>query len=326
MMKGYIGFDIECKTAFRVGNLDCSPLASQSMLWYIQLLVNKFDVAGNGDEEEAPFGILGRYLAEARSVTAAVAMPADRRERVLQVLAHFTAAALAALDLKTVQECFRLLTECLEDPAPFGLMAARLFRIMLAPSEILTRENFCKIRSMAPGWVLKNIVSSLRTHWKEAKDPVIKANYLIALAGLLKYMNTKDYIADQGEELLPAILEGTNIQNDAPSKLFYLEAIDKFIEHNREAVEQHLHTVIRGLRSRLLNTLDDPSDSPVKCRMAAVNVLRTLTTTYGKSRLMRFRGAIESEIIMACEDCSPGVRKKGQETSTFWGVWLSNEN
>lgn len=327
-MKGYIGFDIECNPEYRDGGFYCSPLAHSSMLWYIQLLVNKFGVATEGNEECTPWDILVRYVAEARYYPANIIerMPADRRERVLQVLAHFTAAALAAFDIKTMKEGFKLMTECLEDPAPFGLMAARLFRIILEPSEVLIRENFCNVRSVAPGWVLENIVMSLRLKWRMTEDRTIKANYLVALAGLLQYIDPKDYIADQGEELLPAILEGTNIRDDAPSKLIYLEAINMYIKLDRQAVEQHLHTVIHGLASRLLDTLDDPSDSPVKCRLAAVNVLKTLMSSYGKDRLNVFRGDIESEINMACEDCSPDVRRRGQEASTLWGIWVETEN
>lgn len=327
MIKGFIGFDIEAPQQFREGNASMSPLSRQGMLWYIQLLVNKFGVATvAGDDGKTPLDLLTFYVEEARSVTADVLMPANQHIRVIQVLAHFTAAALAAFEAPTMQEGFSLLTQCLEDRAPYGLITARLFRVMLEPSPILTRENFCNVRSVRRSWVLKNIVPSLRFKWRVTQDLQVKANFLIALSTLLEYLDPKDYITDQGEALLPVILEGTNIQDDAPAKLIYLVAIDEYITIDREAVEEHLHTVIRGLKNRLLNTLDDPSDSPVNCRMAAVDVLKTLMRSYGKDRLMRFRDDIEDEINMACDDCSPEVRRKGHEAGSLWGVWLTTEN
>ncbi|KUJ11084.1 uncharacterized protein LY89DRAFT_689026 [Mollisia scopiformis] len=321
MMAGYIGFDIRARSEFREGNFDCSPLSRQSMLWYIQLIVNKF-TSPSEDPEDSHLDVLERYLAEARSVTAEVPMSPERRERLMQVLAHYTAAALAAFKDPLMNPCFNLMIDCLEDPAPFGLIAARLFRVILAPSKILTRENFCNVRSVAPLWVLTKIVPRLLRKWRAADDEYSQANYLIALSTLLEFINPEDYISDHSEELLPAILEGTSVRGDASARLIYLKALNEFIKLDRKAVEEHLFTVVNSLRNLLQNALNDPTNNPVKCRLAAVDVLKTMMSSYGKDELNMFRPRIEQQIHLACFDLSAEVRRKGQEAHTLWSVWL----
>ncbi|KAE8442662.1 hypothetical protein EG329_002960 [Mollisiaceae sp. DMI_Dod_QoI] len=329
MMKGYIGYDIEARHDLQETNFSRSRLADQGMLWYFQLLLNKFGVANDGPQLETPFNILEKYVEEARRVVDPI--QPEKHSRILRILAHFSAAILAAFDVKTANLCLNMMVQCLEDVPPFGLMTARLFRILLEPSPIIKRENFCNVRSVVHGWVLDNLVPRLRLKWTqwtlEGNNVPFKNNYLVAIAGLLHNFDPTDYITDYRDDhfedrargaLLPLILEGTTIINDAPSKLVYLKALTAYIKYDHAAVEDHMPTVIRGLTLRTRNTLDDPSEVNIQCRVASIEALKQLLKHVDKVRLAPFQLQVANEIHLARGDPAADVRHSAVEVNTLW--------
>ncbi|CZR54116.1 uncharacterized protein PAC_03999 [Phialocephala subalpina] len=336
MIKAYIGFDIEA--APEEGHTPYqswySDLARTSMLWYMQLCVNKFRVA----KESVPgmrsiLDILTMYVDAA--LDSKNPMERSKRGNILPVLSHFCAASLAMFDIETSDACLKLMMKVLENQSypRFGMIMARLYKSLLEPSPILKRENFCNIRSVTPGWAVANIVPRLRMNWQAADfDAVHKPNYLIALAGLIKNIDSALYIEENGGgfsedptagPLLPVIIEGTLIQADSPSKLVYIKALTAIIKQNTPAIEQHLNSIIRNLTGGAAENLDrDHPYETVDCRVAAIEALKILIKYVEGVKLRPFRQQIAKEIADARTDESSRVRDIARQVSVLWNLVL----
>lgn len=334
MMKAYIGYDIEAAPGD--GQTPYTPwysdLARRSMLWYMQLCINKFNVAQKEvPGTRSPFEILTLYVDAA--LDARNPLEPAKRGNILPVVSHFCAASLAMFDIPTSNKCLGLMMKCLENqPYPrFGMIMARLYRTLLEPSTILTRENFCNIRSVTPGWAVANIVPRLRIRWYRAGiDAAHKPNYLIALAGIIKHIDASVYMQENGGDfteddtagpLLPVIIEGTLIQADSPAKLVYIKALTALIKQNTPAIEEHLHSVVRNLTSGAVEDLDpDHPYERVDCRVAAIVALKILIKYVDFVKLRPYRQEIAEEIGRARTDECSDVRRNAVQVAVLWDL------
>jgi DNA repair/transcription protein MET18/MMS19 len=297
---------------------ECSLYARVSMMYFLQLLVNKFGAA----EEK----IGGRSLVEIMVdlIHSCDSNPNELEvERYYQTLSYFTAAALACRD-KSDQTLISLMVQGIKDPKA-GRKVARSFRILLGPSKVMCKENFCLLRPIRQGRLFQFAVEEIIKLWRaysfelqgdpNAKD--IKTNCLIALTGCLAYMDTKVYLSHVNE-VFPLILEGTNVQNDDFTKLACITIIRTLVPVCPGVIESHLDSVINRMTNRTHNTYYSPSDANVASRAAALEVLALLPRHIDKVAMLKRKNKVISELDTALADVSMEVRIQAQKCKMWY--------
>lgn len=294
-------------------NNPCSKLARLSMLWFFQLLVNKFGAAKEVLTNE-PRSLLGIMLDFVNSSTSKTE---EQAIRIFQLLAYFTAATLASFD-PTMKPLVQSMINGVSNDK-YGRKVAQSFRILLGPSEILNKENFCTIRSLRNSRLFAMSVEPLVSLWASSVTSDIKENCLIALAGILYYVDLQFLVEnEETTSILPLILEGTNVQNDEWAKAAFIKTIRDLIPLIPLRIEEHLDSVINRMTDRTHNTLDSPSDGSVRCRGFALEVLAALTKHVNETALLKRKFSLMSELDIAVDDPSRDVRARAVETKMAW--------
>lgn len=150
--------------------------------------------------------------------------------------------------------------ECLLDVLPntnCGLPSARGFDLLLAPDEMLSKENGATMRLLSKQKVFNICIPRIAKDFQHAETS-IKPNYLIALSGILKYMPT-EVLMPEIDTLLPLLLQSLDLR-DAGVKAATIESLTVVGTESPKAVEGHISSLV----SRLLrSTAERKTNSPV---------------------------------------------------------------
>jgi DNA repair/transcription protein MET18/MMS19 len=308
------------KNAISTKNNDCSAYSRVSMLHFLQLLINKFGAAKEKlENEDRPLPkVMVELAANCTTKTEELEV-----ERIYQTLAYFAGACLAAGDRSDKLLIDQMVIGML-DPR-VGRKVAQSFRILLAPSPIMNEANFCVIRKLHKQRLYGLTVDNLISQWRNNRNKEQKENYLIALAGIFAYMDSK-ILEDQAAETFPLILEGTNTQNDDFTMFTYINLIKTLVVTCPSAVSDHIDSVINRMTDRTHNTYDSPSDASVKCRAAALDVLALLVGFVERRKLLPRKAKVMVELDIALDDCSRTVRSAAERTKMHWFNLVEVEN
>ncbi len=162
----------------------------------------------------------------------------------------FWIARALILRLDSTDRVLDQLLKLLKDSS-FGSAAARGFGLLLAPDEVLTKENGATIRLLVKQKVFNICATRIATIFRSA-DTTVKPNYLIALSGLLRYIPS-EVIMPEIEILLPLLLQSLDLQ-EAEVKVATVESLTVIAHENPKAVEGHISSLI----SRLLKAATEP--------------------------------------------------------------------
>ncbi|KAH6723389.1 Dos2-interacting transcription regulator of RNA-Pol-II-domain-containing protein [Leptodontidium sp. MPI-SDFR-AT-0119] len=291
---------------------DSSRACLESTHEMLQLLVNKFGAAKEtlGDGTTL-LDIVKKLVEDSRSAGV------KQAAKVYQTLAYFTAASLAAFD-PTLEPLIGLMIDGIKNPI-FGRKVAQSFRILLAPSPILTKENFCAVRLLRNSKCFAVAVNPLITLWQTATDKALKENYLIAISGILVYMTPTQL--DEGipaSRLLPIILEGVAVKDEQFAKTAFMKTLLHLTPRHPAIIEEHLDSVLNRVLDRLRNTYDSPSDCSIECRVLAGDVLILLVKLVKPALLLQRSIKINTELDSAKDDISGDVRRKVGECTMQW--------
>ncbi|KAG4438066.1 hypothetical protein IFR05_006432 [Cadophora sp. M221] len=291
---------------------DSSRVCLESTHEILQLLVNKFGAAKEtlGDGTTL-LDIMKKLVEDSKSASI------KQAAKVYQTLAYFTAASLAAFD-PTLEPLIGLMIEGIKNPN-FGRKVAQSFRILLAPSPILTKENFCAVRLLRNSKCFAVAVNPLIDLWQAATDKALKENYLIAISGILVYMTPTQL--DEGipaSRLLPIILEGVAVKDEQFAKTAFMKTLLHLTPRHPAIIEEHLDSVLNRVLDRLRNTYDSPSDCSIECRVLAGDVLILLVKLVKPALLLQRSIKINTELDSAKDDISGDVRRKVGECTMQW--------
>ena len=283
---------------------DTSRECLQSTHEMLQLLVNKFGATKEILEDGTKlFELMKRLVEDSTSASAGQAV------KVYQTLAYFTGASLSAFD-HTLEPLIGLMIEGIKNPI-VGRKVAQSFRILLAPSPVLTKENFCSVRLLRNSKCFAVAANPLIALWQAASDKTLKEKYLIAISGILVFMTPTQL--DEGIEasrLLPIILEGVTVQDEQFTKTAFMKTLFQLAPRHPKVIEEHLDSVLGRVLDRLRNTYHNPSDSSAECRVLAVEVLILLVKTVKPALLTQRANKINSELDATKDDAAWEVRKK----------------
>lgn len=292
-----------------------SPFARRSMLESLQLLVNKYSALDWSIDQSV--GNESRKLVDVM-VDLVASCPSKSEEEahnIYQALAFLTAAAVAAQKPQATA-LLELMITGIASPR-HGRKIAQSFRIILAPSDMMSEQNFCYVRRLRKQRVFTIAVTPLMNMWRTSVNQEVKGNALLALTGLLYYMEPTILKENIGS-VLPVILEGANVQNDDWAKHASIQTILTLLPLCPEAMESHLDSLINRMTDRTHNTLVSPSDSNVSCRAAALDVLALLVRHISPAVLTRRKAKLMFELDVALDDCSSTVRNRADQCKMAW--------
>ncbi|MCJ1246191.1 hypothetical protein MMC30_003396 [Trapelia coarctata] len=275
-----------------------SPISRRSALQQIALLVNKFTSNENlhyvTETLLAPHkGLLGSTTYSAQAIRVG-----------------FWIAKGLILRLANTEEVLNRLLSLLEN-SEHGASAARGFELLLAPDEILSKENGATIRLLAKQKVFSVCIPVISEGFRSA-DPAVKSNYLVALSGILKHTATAVLLPEIGT-LLPLLLQSLDIQ-DQEVKAASIVVLAIVTKESPTAVEEHVSSVV----SRLLKSAADPKSNSTKVRYNALVCLRSFPGKVKESALLPYRRAVTRGMMTVLDDPKRDVRKEAVDCRSAW--------
>ena len=137
----------------------------------------------------------------------------------------------------------------------YGSIAARGFALMLAPDEIVSKENGAVIRLLAKQKVFNICIPEIASALRKS-DTVLKSNLLIALSGITRYM-AREVLMPEIENLLPLLLQSLDLE-DSEVKAASIEIITTVCQESPAALQEHVSSLV----SRLLKCAAKSTSNP----------------------------------------------------------------
>lgn len=214
------------------------------------------------------------------------------------------------LRLAHTDEVLERLLSLLSSPE-CGLVSARGFSLLLAPDEVLCKENGASIRLLANQKVFNICVPTIAREFRTAETS-IKPNYLIALSGILKHMPTK-VVMPEIDTLLPLLLQSLDLE-DSDVKAATIQTLAVISQESPEAVEGHMGSLV----TRLLRSASNPKASTASVRHNALRCLRIFPGRVKDSTLLPYRNAVTRGLLVVLDDPKRQVRKEAVECRAAW--------
>lgn len=230
------------------------PLTRQGILRQIALIANKF----------LPPTQIQCVMDILRGTTKRLQNQEASTENAVRVL--FWISKALVLRLAKTEEVLGQLLSLLSDEK-LGLAIARGFRILLAPDELLSKQNGATIRLLANQKVFNYCVPRFATSIRQVEGPA-KRNYLIALSGILQYMSTAILITDV-DTLLPLLLQSLDLES-SEVRFAAMEAVITISQESVLAIEGHVSSVVNRL---LGSTVPDEINNPVRHPQSIPNII-----------------------------------------------------
>lgn len=225
----------------------------------------------------------------------------------------FWVAKALVLRLASADDVLTHLLSLLSD-SKHGLASARGFSLLLAPDEILCKENGANIRLLAKQRVFNICVPCLASDFRIADSPS-KPNYLIALSGILAHVPTS-VLMPEIDNLLPLLLQSLDLP-EADVKAATINTLSVIVVENPSAVASHVNSLI----NRLLGAAGDRMNSPPRTRQAALRCLRLFPGKIKESTLLPFRGRVTWGLgKSALDDPKREVRREAIDCRAKWST------
>ena len=274
------------------------PPIRQAILRQIGLLTNKFLPSQETKD-------ITNYM---RNLVSGLLETTTLSENAVRVV--FWEARGLVLRLAQTEEIIERLLALLSN-TEYGLASARGFGMLLAPDEILSKENGAKIRLLAKQKVFNICVPTIARDFRRANTS-IKPNYLIALSGILKHMPT-EVLMPEIDTLLPLLLQSLDLE-DAGVKAATIQSLTVISQESPKAVEGHMGSLV----SRLLKSASDPKVNTTSVRHNALRCLRIFPGRVKDSALLPYKNNVTRGLLGVLDDPKRAVRKEAVECRAAW--------
>ncbi|KAI9838700.1 MAG: hypothetical protein M1819_005014 [Sarea resinae] len=199
----------------------------------------------------------------------------------------------------------------LSSPAPAGPLLARAFSTLLAPDPLISRENHALLRPLHKQKLFNSCIQPLSTAFRSAPADT-KPNYLIALAGILKYVPS-EVILPELETLLPLLLQSLDLK-DAGVRAATLETVAVVVVLSSSGIEEHVKSFI----SRLLGCTSLAKENPPTVRAPALRTLRLFPQHLRTEVLLPYKRSTMQRMLSALDDPKRAVRKEAVDCVAMW--------
>jgi DNA repair/transcription protein MET18/MMS19 len=210
----------------------------------------------------------------------------------------------------------RYLEALLQLPSTSTKPIARHFTTLLAPDDILTKENHCLISGLYKqklfGQAVPELTSALRT-----ADAAKKANYLIALSGILRWL-PYSIIQPSLPSLVPALLQTLDLTDaaDVEVKASALMVFESVLMHNPDAVAEHTASFITRLLASTSAAKDGGNTAEVRAK--ALQCLALVPRQLKREAVVPYRRQVVKRLLACLDDRKRNVRAEAVRCRTAW--------
>ncbi|KAF2836464.1 ARM repeat-containing protein [Patellaria atrata CBS 101060] len=278
---------------------DLSPKVRAATLRQISIITNKYIVTADLKSTISsilfePEGLISRFGLSSISIriTFAFAKPILYRNGAI------------------INSIFQYLLEML-DSKESGATVARGFSTLLAPDDILTKENHCIISSLHKQKAFSLLIPHLASSFRSA-DITTKKNYLIAASGILQWLSYT-IIEPELQSLLPLLLQSLDLQGEEEVKEASLSTLLSILAQNPKVVEEHASSVI----TRLLS-ITATKTNPSKLRRESLKCLGIIPNQLKTETILPYRREVLKRLTAALDDGKRSVRKEAVSCRSKW--------
>ena len=274
------------------------PSTRQAILRQLGLMTNKFLPSKEVHYAKSILGDLVTGLLEATTLSENA------------VRAVFWIAKALVLRLSDADEVLERLIVLLSNSS-CSLPSARGFALLLAPDEVLCKENGARIRLLAKQKVFNVCVPTISQQFRDA-DTIVKPNFLIALSGILKFMPT-EVIMSEIDTLLPLLLQSLDL-DDSNVKAATIKSLTLVSQESPIAVEGHISSLV----TRLLRSATSRKTNSTPVRHNALCCLRTFPGKVKDSNLLPYRNAVTRGLLTVLDDPKRHIRREAVDCRAAW--------
>ena len=192
-----------------------------------------------------------------------------------------------------------------------GMASARGFGLLLAPDEIMSKENGAVIRLLSKQKVFNICVPVIARDFKSAGTS-LKPNYLTALSSILRYTPTEVFMSEI-ETILPLLLQSLD-HLESEIKAATIQSLTLISQESPKAIEGHVGSLV----SRLLKSAVERTTNSSGVRHNALQCLRTLPGRVKDSTLLPYKNGVTRGLLHALDDPKRYVRKEAVECRATW--------
>lgn len=194
--------------------------------------------------------------------------------------------------------------------------SARLFTTLLAPDDILTKQNHCPISGLYKQKAFNALVPALTAALRANPTPESKTNHLLALAGLLPHLSYSVLEASLPTLVAP-LLQTLDLAADQPAKASALAIFESVLMHDPALVAEHAASLI----TRLLNCTAAPANTAA-VRARALQCLALVPRQLKREAVVPYRRQIVKRLMAVLDDRKRSVRSEAVKCR---GAWLALE-
>lgn len=276
------------------------PVVANTVLRHISLLVNKFvnpktmQATLEGSNLEVAALLSGTPTPQAIGVAFAV---------VKGLLIQGKSGALAT---KYLQALLDLL-------ATGGKEVARHFATLLAPDDILSKENHCLVSGLYKQKIFNQAVPFM-TEAVRSAEASVKPNYLIALSGILRWL-PYSVIEPSLKSLIAPLLQTLDLNAPAEQevKASALTLFESLLMHNPTIVAEHTASLV----TRLLNSTAGPANT-AHVRAKALQCLAIAPRQLKREAVVPYRRQVVKRLQACLDDAKRSVRTEAVKCRTAW--------
>ncbi|KAK5127079.1 hypothetical protein LTR85_008439 [Meristemomyces frigidus] len=276
------------------------PGAIGTVLRHISLLVNKFvnpkTMQATLEASNIEVGALLSGTPAPQAIGAAFAV-------VKGLLIQGKSGALAT----------RYLQALLELLASEGKDVGRHFATLLAPDDILSKENHCLVSGLYKQKIFNQAVPFMIEAVRTA-DTSIKPNYLIALSGILRWL-PYSVIEPSLQSLIAPLLQTLDLNEPGEQevKASALIIFESLLMHDPTVVAEHTASLV----TRLLNSTTGPANN-ASVRAKALQCLALAPRQLKREAVVPYRRQVVKKLQACLDDTKRSVRTEAVKCRTAW--------
>jgi DNA repair/transcription protein MET18/MMS19 len=198
--------------------------------------------------------------------------------------------------------------------------SARLFTTLLAPDDILTKQNHCAISGLYKQKAFAQLVAPIVTATRTAA-PEAKQNYLLALSALLAHL-PYSLLEPALPSLVAPLLQTLDLR-DSAVKASSLLIFESLLMHSPALVAEHAASLI----TRLLNSTTASTTTTAtgvstgnvpQVRSRACQCLALVPKQLKREAVLPFRRQIVKKLSAVLDDGKRSVRSEAVKCRTAW--------
>ncbi|KAF2724408.1 ARM repeat-containing protein [Polychaeton citri CBS 116435] len=191
---------------------------------------------------------------------------------------------------------------------------ARKFATILAPDDVICKENHCLVSGLYKQKIFNLLVPKIVESVKTTSDSAAKANYLIALSGILRWL-PYSILEPSLYSLVPALLQSLDLSDSSSQdvKASTLTIFESVLMHDPSLLAEHTASLI----SRLLNSTSVRMNNS-RVRASALQCLALVPKQFKRESVVPHRRQVVKRLLETLDDGKRTVRTEAVRCRSAW--------